>query len=131
MFESLQNSVTQYWTGIYLRFLSLCLLYGAFVHLGNIFGLGEVPWLETPIYWRLMDIILLVFNAIVSVSLWLKTVGGMIAFTVGIIFLQIIPYTLFRQFFIVNPQDGNTLNGLIGTEIILIILLAILIISKK
>lgn len=131
MFESLQNAVAQDWTGIYLRFLSLCLLYGAFIHLGNIFGLGEVPWLETPIYWRLMDIILLVFNAIVSVSLWLKTVGGMIAFTVGLIFLQIIPYTLFRQFFIVNPQDGNTLNGLIGTEIILIILLAILIISKK
>ena len=131
MFESLQNAVAQYWTGIYLRFLSLCLLYGAFVHLGNIFGLGKVPGLETPIYWRLMDIILLVFNVIVSVSLWLKTVGGMIAFTVGIICLQIIPYTLFRQFFIVNPQDGNTLNGLIGTEIILIIILAILIISKK
>lgn len=131
MFESLQNSVTQYWTGIYLRFLSLCLLYGAFIHLGNIFGLGEVPWLETPIYWRLMDIILLVFNVIVSVSLWLKTIGGMIAFTVGIVLFQIIPYTLFRQFFIVNPQDGNTLNGLIGTEITLIILLAILIISKK
>ncbi len=36
MFESLQNSLPQYWTGIYLRFLSICLLYGALVHLGNI-----------------------------------------------------------------------------------------------
>lgn len=131
MFKSLQGSFPQYWTGIYVRFLSICLVYGALVHISNILSLGDVSWLDTPFHWRLMDIILLIFDIITSVSLWLQSFYGIIAFIIGIFVLQILPYTLFRQHFIVNPEDIEILNGLVGTEILLISLLVILIIAKK
>ena len=55
----------------------------------------------------------------------------MITFFVGIILLPIIPYTLFSQYFITKPEDIETLNGLVGTEIVLMTVLIILIIFKK
>lgn len=61
MFQGLQRSFPHYWTGIYLRFLSIGLVY----------------------------------------------------------------------YFIVNPEDIETLNGLGETEILLVSLLVILIIAKK
>ena len=126
-----QSSFPQYWTRIYLRFLSICLIYGAVVHLGNIFGFGGVLWLATPFHWRLMDIILLIFDVIIAINLWYPSFQSVIAFLVGIFTLQIIPYTVFQQFFISKPEDINTLTGLLGTEVILIIILVILIFAKK
>ena len=131
MYKGLQTSFPQYWTGIYLRFLSICLVYGALVHCSNILSLGDVSWLETPLHWRLMDVILLIFDIITAISLWLPSFAGVIAFILGIILLQIIPYTLFSQYFIINPEEIETLNGLVGTEIILMVILVILIVAKK
>ena len=133
MFDNLKKSFPQYWTGIFLRFLSICLVYGALVHCSNILSVGEgdVSWSETPLLWRLMDFILLIFDVITAISLWLRPFYGMIAFFVGIICLQIIPYTLFAQYFIAKPEDIETLNGLVGTEILLMTILIILIFAKK
>ncbi|MDJ0659258.1 MAG: hypothetical protein QNJ42_07165 [Crocosphaera sp.] len=131
MYKGLQTSFPQYWTGIYLRFLSICLVYGALVHCSNILSLGDVSWLETPLHWRLMDVILLIFDIITAISLWLQSLAGVIAFILGMILLQIIPYTLFSQYFILNPEDIETLNGLLDTEIILIVILVILMVTKK
>ncbi len=131
MFNDLQESFPQYWTGIFLRFLSICLVYGALVHCSNILSLGDVSWVETPLHWRLMDIILLIFDVIIAISFWVHSFSGIIAFFVGIILLQIIPYTLFRQSFITKPEDIEILNGLVGTEILLMMILIILIVAKK
>ncbi len=98
MFKGLQESFPQYWTGIYVRFLSICLVYGALVHISNIFSLGNVSWLDTLFHWRLMDMVLLIFDITTSVSLWLQSFYGIIAFIIiGIFVLQILPCTLFRQ----------------------------------
>ncbi len=131
MFKGLQSSFPQYWTGIYLRFLSICLLYGALVHCSNILSLGGVSWLETPLHWRVMDIILLIFDIITAISLWCQSFLGIMAFLVGMILLQIIPYTLFAQSFIIKPEDIETLRGLVGTEFLLMTILIILIVAKK
>ena len=72
MFNDLEKSFPQYWTGIFLRFLSICLGDGALVHCSNILSLGEVSWSETPLLWRVMDIILLIFDVIIAISLWLN-----------------------------------------------------------
>ncbi|MDJ0510459.1 MAG: hypothetical protein QNJ64_14575 [Crocosphaera sp.] len=127
----LKSSCPQYWTRIYLRFLAICLLYGAFVHLGNIVGFGGVVWLETPLHWRVMDIVLLIFDILIAIHLWNPSFKTIIAFLVGIFSLQVIPYTVFRQFFIDNPEDVKTLNGLLVTELFLITILFVLIITKK
>ncbi|HAC63371.1 MAG TPA: hypothetical protein DCF68_07470 [Cyanothece sp. UBA12306] len=131
MIEILREATLQSWTSIYLRIVAIALFYGGLVHIINITGLGGTPWNQTPTLWRVMDIILLIFDLFVSLGLWLRKTEAIIAFFVGIILLQIVPYTVFKQFFVTVPEDINTLNGLIVTEIILMAILLILIILKK
>ncbi len=131
MIKMLTEAASQTWTGIYLRIVSIALLYGGLVHIVNITCLGVTPWNETPTHWRVMDILLLIFDLVVSVGLWLKKTEAIIAFFVGIIVFQIIPYTLFRQYFITVPEDVKTLNGLLLTELVLMIILLVLVVLKK
>lgn len=119
------------WTGHYLRFLAIVLMYGATVHVGNILGLNGQPWMETPLLWRVMDVGLLSFDLCVSVGLWLKQPVAIVVCAVGLLLLQILPYTLFRDAFIQTPTDAQTLNGLVGTELLLLSGLIGLVIAQK
>ena len=117
------------WTAIYLRILAGILFYGATVHIGNMLGLSGQPWRSTPLLWRSLDVLLLIFNVIVGIGLWQRKAWAAVAFILGILLLQILPYTLFRQQFIQTLADVQTLNGLIGTEVLLILGLIIVIIT--
>ena len=44
-----REAISRPLTGIYLRFLSILLLYGALVHVSNFLGWGNRPWMETPL----------------------------------------------------------------------------------
>ncbi|MDJ0589060.1 MAG: hypothetical protein QNJ72_03565 [Pleurocapsa sp. MO_226.B13] len=131
IYEQLQDLVHQKWLGIYLRFLALVLLFGAIVHVSNIAGLSGVSWQQTPMLWRVMDLLLLGFDLIVAYGLWRKLAWSAIAFTVGIVALQIIPYTLFRTYFILKPEDGNLLNQMVIFELLLLGILGILLSIEK
>ncbi|MEL6881556.1 MAG: hypothetical protein AAFP09_13590, partial [Cyanobacteria bacterium J06607_10] len=112
----------QPWTARYAKLVAVVLAYGATVHIGNIAGLSGTPWLATPLLWRCMDIALLVFDIVAAVSLW-KGLGWSVWFVFsGITLLQFVPYTLLRSHFILKPEDTQTLNGLLGTEAILLTL---------
>ncbi|NET02452.1 MAG: hypothetical protein F6K62_21930 [Sphaerospermopsis sp. SIO1G2] len=50
---------------------------------------------------------------------------------IGILCLQFIPYTLWRSQFVAQPEDIQTLNGLLATEALLLAIFAILIWWKK
>ncbi|MEL7142003.1 MAG: hypothetical protein AAGL08_07250 [Cyanobacteria bacterium J06573_11] len=121
----------QPWTARYAKLVAVVLAYGATVHIGNIAGLSGTPWLATPLLWRCMDIALLVFDIVAAVSLW-KGLGWSVWFVFGgIILLQFVPYTLLRSHFILKPEDTQTLNGLLGTEAILLTLFLILLLARK
>ncbi|MEM9150801.1 MAG: hypothetical protein AAGB19_10155 [Cyanobacteria bacterium P01_F01_bin.3] len=121
----------QPWTARYAKLVAFFLAYGATVHIGNMAGLTGTPWLATPLLWRCMDIALLLFDVIAAVSLW-KGLGWSVWFVFGgIILLQFVPYTLLRSHFVLKPEDAQTLNGLMGTEAILLALFLILILAKK
>jgi len=121
----------QPWTARYAKLVAFFLAYGATVHIGNIAGLSGTPWLATPLLWRCMDIALLVFNIVAAISLW-KGLSWSVWFVFGgIILLQFLPYTLLRSHFILKPEDAQTLNGLLGSEAILLALFLILILAKK
>jgi len=94
------------------------------VHVANILGFGEGPWTSMPLLWRIMDVVLLIFNVTVGIGLWLKTPWGIKAFVAGIIGLQLIPYTLFREHFIQTAEHAAMLNGMV---VFWIVVLAILI----
>lgn len=129
--NALAEAVKQPWAGVYLRFLAVVLVYGAIVHLGNMLGWTGEAWMSTPLHWRVMDGILLVFNAIAAIGLWLKYPWAILWTVAGIILLQFVPYTLFRSAFVRTPEDIQTLNGLLGTEGLLLLILLVLVVWKK
>lgn len=119
------------WTARYAKLMALVLLYGATVHMGNIAGLTGTPWLSTPLLWRVLDIVLLAFDVVAAVGLW-RGLGWSVWFVFGgIILLQFVPYTLLRSHFILKPEDAQTLNGLLGTESLLLAIFALLLWLKK
>ena len=125
--EALQRT----WTGYYAKFLALILLYGATVHIGNMLGLTGTPWLETPLLWRVMDLVLLGFNGVTAIALW-QGRGWSVPLTFGgILLLQFLPYTLGRSHFVTGPEDIQTLNGLLGTEAVLLAIFALLLWQKQ
>lgn len=131
IFHTIEDALQQRFTPIYLRFLACILLYGGFVHLGNILGWGGTPWLETPLLWRILDILLLVFNIGVAIALFCKLPISVLILVTGLILFQFIPYTFFRSYFLIKPEDAATLNGLLGTEVLLLLVLFLLIYFKK
>ena len=73
----------------------------------------------------------MIFDLIIGIALWQGKVWGIWLFFIGILLLQIIPYTFFRNYFVLQPEDNQILNGLLATEGLLIIVLITLIWLKK
>lgn len=124
--ESIHTALQRPWTAGYTKFLAIVLFYGATVHIGNIAGLTGTPWLSTPLLWRSLDIALLIFNVVSAIALWQGRAWSVFLVFSGIILLQFVPYTLWRSQFILNPEDAQTLNGLLGTEALLLGIFALL-----
>ena len=129
--EFLISGLKQPWTVIYTKIIAITLLYGASVHIGNIFGLTGTAWLSTPVLWRSMDILLLTFDFITAIALWQGRGWSVWLLFNGILLLQVIPYTLLRSYFIVQPEDSQVLNSLLGTEAIFLSIFILLLWWRK
>ena len=129
--ELLEQAPRHTWTGIYLRFLACVLALGAVAHIGNMAGWSGIRWTDTPALWRTMDVVLLLFNVVVGVALWLRQPWSIAAYVAGIVALQLVPYTLFRSHFFQTPEQELALNSLVVTHLILMALLVVLIVARK
>ena len=129
--DTFDTALQQFWTSVYAKVVAGVLLYGATVHIGNIAGLTGTPWLETPLLWRCMDVALLIFDVTAAIALWRGLGWSVWLVFSGIILLQFVPYTLLRSHFILKPEDAQTLNGLLGTEALLLAIFALLLWLKK
>ncbi|NEQ98704.1 MAG: hypothetical protein F6K30_18625 [Cyanothece sp. SIO2G6] len=129
--ELFHTALQQPWTGIYTKILALVLLYGATVHIGNMAGLTGMPWMSTPLLWRGLDITLLMFDIVSAIALWRGWAWSVLLVFSGIILLQFVPYTLLRSQFILKPEDAQVLNGLLGTEALLLGIFALLLWLRK
>lgn len=129
--EFLVLALQQPWTAVYTKIIAIALLYGATVHIGNILGLAGTAWLATPLLWRVLDIALLIFDLVTAIALWRGLAWSIWLLFGGILLLQILPYTLWRSQFILQPEDARTLNSLIGTEVLLLSVLILLLRLKK
>ncbi len=127
----LVSAIQQSWTAVYLKVIAIALLYGATVHVSNIFGLTGTPWLATPLLWRSLDMMLLIFDIVTAIALWRGMAWSIWLLFGGILLLQILPYTLLRSHFILKPEDAQVLNSLLGTEILLLSVLILLLVFKK
>ena len=131
IYKFLLSALQQPWTAVYIKIIAIALLYGATVHIGNILGLTGTPWLATPFLWRSLDIVLLIFDIVTAIALWRGLAWSIWLLFGGILLLQILPYTLLRAHFILKPEDAQVLNGLLGTEILLLSILILLLWFKK
>ncbi len=129
--EFLISGLKQPWTAIYTKIIAIALLYGASVHIGNIFGLTGTAWLSTPVLWQSMDILLLTFDFITAIALWQGRGWSVWLLFSGILLLQVIPYTLLRSYFIVQLEDSQVLNSLLGTEAIFLSVFILLLWWRK
>lgn len=127
----LSSALQQPWTSGYAKLVAVVLLYGATVHIGNMASLTGTPWLSTPLLWRGMDVALLIFDVVSAIALWRGLAWSVWLVFGGIALLQFVPYTLLRSHFILKPEDAQTLNGLLGTEALLLAIFALLIWLKK
>ncbi|MGK7892849.1 MAG: hypothetical protein AB4372_04190 [Xenococcus sp. (in: cyanobacteria)] len=130
MFKSLRQATENSGMAIYLRILGIIMAYGSLVHLTNILGLGEITWKETPLTWRIGDIAYGLLDTITAIGLWQKTVWGIFCFLIAIA-SQFIIYTIFIDFFAFTIEQRQTIYGLLGTEIILLLIFCFLFITKK
>lgn len=127
----LLSALQQPWTAIYTKVIAVALLYGATVHVGNIFGLTGTSWLATPLLWQSLDLILLIFDIATVIALWRGLAWSIWLLFGGIFLLQILPYTVWRSHFILKPEDTQVLNSLLGTEILLLGVLVLLLWLRK
>ncbi|MEM6520388.1 MAG: hypothetical protein AAF892_05830 [Cyanobacteria bacterium P01_D01_bin.71] len=125
------TALQQPWTARYAKFLALVLGYGATVHIGNMLGLSGTPWLETPLLWRTLDVVLLVFDGVTAIALWQSYAWSVGLLFSGMALLQFVPYIFWRSHFILKPEDAQKLNGLLGTEALLLLLFTGLLWLKK
>ena len=92
----LSLAIKQPWTAIYTKVIAIALFYGATIHISNMLGLTGTPWLTTPLLWRSLDILLLIFNLVTAISLWRGIAWSIPLLFGGITLLQILPYTIWR-----------------------------------
>ncbi len=129
--QHIRFALQQPWTSIYRKGLALVLVYGAIVHISNITGWTGTSWLSTPLLWRSMDILLLIFDVVTAIALWKGLAWSVWLLFSGIALLQFVPYILLRSQFILKPEDAQILNGLMRTEAMLLAIFTILLWHKK
>ncbi|MEO1590887.1 MAG: hypothetical protein AAFU71_06310 [Cyanobacteria bacterium J06632_22] len=129
--DAFDEALQPFWTSIYAKVMAIVLCYGATVHVGNMAGLTGTPWMSTPLLWRSLDVLLLLFDMTAAIALWRGLGWSVWLVFGGIIVLQFVPYTLLRSHFVLKPEDADILNGLLGTEAILLGIFALLLWLKK
>ena len=94
-------------------------LYGAVVHVLNMFSLSGFDWRVAPLKWQVLDISYLILDLLVVVGLILSWRAGFIAFYLAAI-SQVFLYTLLREWiidvpaeFAVSDEQRGYLTGLV------------------
>ncbi len=130
MLGNLKQVTENSWMAIYLRILAIIIAYGALVHLSNLMGFGEMPWGEMPITWKVGDIAYGLLDTVTAIGLWQKTVWGIFCFLTAIA-SQFLIYTVFIDYFAFTVEQRQTIYGLLATELILLLIFFLLLVTKK
>ena len=83
-------------TKITLWIVAFFYLYGAVVHVLNIFSLTGFDWLSAPFKWQALDVVYLILDLTVFIGLARRWKVSVIAFYLAAT-TQILLYTAFRQ----------------------------------
>ena len=129
--ERIRIGLKDPWLVVYLRVLAVFLVLGAMVHLGSILGVGGTPWMTRPIQFRIADPLLLAFNLVVGWGLWRKSLWAVVAWIVGVVFLQLLPITFFMDAFASDAAHRRALQGLLATNVVVLGIFFLLLFRKR
>ena len=111
--------------------VALFYVYGASVHMMNIFSLTGYEWFNAPIKWQILDIVYLSLDLVVAIGFVAQWKISVVAFYLASI-SQIALYTLFHswildvaQDFAVSTEQVSSLNALVLFHIVTLILVTI------
>ena len=130
MLENLRQTTEHSWMAIYLRILAFIIAYGGLVHGANLIGFGEMPLSKMPLTWRVGDIVYGLLDTVTAIGLWQRTAWGIFCF-LSAIASQFIIYTVFIDYFAFTSEQRQTIYGLLGTELILLLIFFVLFFTKK
>lgn len=106
-------------------------LYGAAVHLFNIFSLSGFDWRTAPTKWQVLDLVYVVLDLVVVVGLVLSWRVGFVAFYLAAL-SQIILYTVLRDWimdvpaeFALSEEQRGSLTGLVVFHCITVVLVSV------
>ena len=130
VWSQLAGVASRKWMGVYLRVLAVVYALGGLVHIGNILGLGDIPWSSSPTAWRVGDVAYGVIDVVASLGLWRRAPWGVIAFVVAAC-SQLVLYLGWPDVFAFTREQRSALQGLVMTHIATLLGLAALWIARK
>ena len=121
---------TRKWMGVYLRLLAIGYAFSALVHYGNLLGLGELPFSEMPLSWKLGDIGYALLDTVAVVGLWRRADWGIACFLLAAV-SQLILYVGFPSVFAFTPAQQAAIQGLVITHVVTLLIFFVLWAIKK
>ena len=97
---------------------------GGIVHLGNMFGFGEVQWSESPLSWKIGDIWWGVLDIATVVGIIGKSPYGLLALILAA-GSQVVVCSLTPELFAVTAEQRTTLQGLVYFNAAVLIVLGL------
>ena len=110
--ERIRTAFRRKW--FYAAALVIGVLYGfgGLVHIGNILGFGERPWMESPLTWRMGDLFWGTLDLIAVVGIVLRAPVGVLAVALAAV-TQVAIYGLFPDAFAFSDEHRATLRGMV------------------
>lgn len=129
--ERIRIGLEDSWIAVFLKCLAVLLFLGGASHLASIGGLIGGAWTAKPLHFQIADSILFVFDLTVGWGLWRKKLWAVFAWIAGVLLLQVIPFTLFMDFFATNAAHRQTLWAMLAIHAVTIGVFVLLLLRRK
>ena len=100
--------------------------FGGLVHIGNIFGFGELPWSQSPVSWRVGDVFWGILDVVAVVGILTKAPIGIVAVALAAL-TQIVVYGFWPEGFALNDDHYSTLRGMVYFNSAVLVILGFLV----
>jgi len=97
----------------FMQVIAVLYLVGAFAHMTSSVGVGEKPYMRTPIYGKLANFMFAMMDLSVAYGLWYGMEWGMAAFCITA-FTQILFYRVVPEWFALNHGQKIALGNLVS-----------------
>ena len=111
------------WFYVCVLIIGILYGFGGLVHAGNILGFGEQKWLDSPLSWRLGDIIWGILDLVAIAGILMRSPIGIWAVVLAAV-SQIVVYGLFPNTFALTDEHRVTLKWMVYFHIVVLVIVS-------